>query len=75
MATFSDVAYYTTTQSDTYDLIAFDLYGNEFLASDIASLNPEFAGELVFEAGVELKVPVYDADVGSEAVAPWRRPS
>ena len=75
MPRFSNVGYYTTTQSDTYDLIAYDLYGNEYLASDIVALNPEFSGVLVFDAGEELKVPIYDDDgTDSDAVAPWRRP-
>ena len=74
MPRYSDTEYYMTTQSDTFDLIAYDLYGDEFLASDIVELNPEYAGELVFDAGIELKVPVYDEDTGAETVAPWRRP-
>ncbi|MBQ9000941.1 MAG: tail protein X [Eggerthellaceae bacterium] len=74
MATYSSYGYYTTTQSDTFDLIAYDLYGDEYLASDIVALNPEYSGELIFDAGVELKVPIYDGDTGSETVAPWRRP-
>lgn len=75
MPTPSSIMYYITSQSDTYDLIAYDLYGNEFLASDIVALNPEYAGVLVFDAGVELKVPVYDDPSDAERVAPWRRPS
>ena len=67
--------YYTTAQSDTFDLIAYDLYGDEYLASAIVELNPEHCGTLVFEAGVELKVPVYDDPSNAECVAPWRRPS
>ena len=70
----SEIEYYITSQSDTYDLIAYDLYGDEYRASDIVELNPEHSGVLVFEAGVEIKVPVYDDPTESARVAPWRRP-
>ena len=75
MPRYSSHEYYVTSQSDMFDIIAYDLYGNEFLASDIAELNPEYCGELVFDAGIELKVPVYDEPSDSERVAPWRRPA
>ncbi|MBQ9000267.1 MAG: hypothetical protein IJ087_23085 [Eggerthellaceae bacterium] len=74
MPQYSDHGYYTTTQSDTFDLIAYDLYGDEYLATDIVDLNPEYSGVVVFDADVELKVPIYDSDTGAETVAPWRRP-
>ena len=75
MARYSSYEYYITTQSDTFDLIAYDLYGDEYRASDIAELNPEHCATLVFDAGVELKVPVYDDPSEAEYVAPWRRPA
>ena len=75
MPRYSDYEYYQTSQSDTFDLIAYDLYGDEYRASDIAELNPEFCGELVFNAGIELKVPVYEEPTGADMVAPWRRPA
>ena len=74
MPRYSSFEYYVTSQGDTFDLIAYDLYGNEYLASDIVELNPEFSGELAFDAGEELKVPVYEDLSESERVAPWRRP-
>lgn len=75
MPRYSSYEYYVTSQSDTFDLIAYDLYGDEYRASDIVELNPEHCGVIVFDAGVELRVPVYDDPVDSEHVAPWRRPS
>ena len=71
----SSIEYYVTTQSDTFDLIAYDLYGDEYRASDIVELNPEYSGTLVFPAGVELKVPVYNDPTEADHVAPWRRPA
>ena len=75
MPRYSSHEYYVTSQSDTFDMIAYDLYGDEYLASDIVELNPEHCGEIVFDAGIELRVPVYDDPTESERVAPWRRPS
>ena len=74
MPRYSSHEYYVTSQSDTFDMIAYDLYGNEYLASDIVELNPEHAGVIVFDAGVELRVPVYGESAEAERVAPWRRP-
>ena len=74
MPRYSSFGYYTTVQSDTFDLIAYDLYGNEYLASDIVDLNPEYCGVIEFEDGIELKVPVYETEADAETVAPWRRP-
>lgn len=76
MATFSSVEFYQTSQTDTLDSIAAELYGNSFLASDIAELNPQYAGCTAFEGDEELRVPVYDDDLVSAAatVAPWRAP-
>ena len=76
MASYSSVEYYTATQTDTLDSIAAELYGSSFLASDLVSLNPQYAGCLAFDGGEELKVPVYDDDLtsASQTVAPWRAP-
>lgn len=75
MPQYSSIGYYETSQGDTFDLIAYDLYGNEYLASDIVELNPEHCGVLVFDGGEELRVPIYDNPADSERVAPWRRPA
>ncbi|MBQ9000815.1 MAG: tail protein X [Eggerthellaceae bacterium] len=74
MLRYSSHDYYVTSQSETFDMIAYDLYGNEYLASDIVDLNPEYAGVIIFDAGVELRVPVYEEAAEAERVAPWRRP-
>ena len=71
----NEVEYYVAHQSDTYDLIAYDLYEDEFRASDIVALNPEHAATVVFEGGEVLKVPVYEDDPAGDGAAPWRRSS
>lgn len=63
---------YTTVDGDTYDMIALDMYYDEFKASLIADANPKYAGTVVFPAGVVLRVPVIQAaDVST--MPPWRR--
>lgn len=76
MPSYSSVEYYQAAQTDTLDSIAAELYGNPFLASDLAELNPQYAACIGFEGDEELKVPVYDDELtsASETVAPWRMP-
>lgn len=75
MPRYSSYEWITASQSDTFDLIAYDLYGDEHRASDIIELNPQYSACLAFDGGEVLKVPVYDDEAASENAAPWRRPS
>ena len=68
----ADELRYTTVDGDTYDMIALDMYHDEFRAPLIAGANPEQAGTVVFPAGVVLRVPMVPAAEAS-AVPPWRR--
>ena len=45
---------YTTTQGDTWDGIAFRLWGREHLMSALMRANPDHADVLMFPAGVVL---------------------
>ncbi len=66
--------YYTST-GDTFDVLALDMYNDEGLAHRIIQFNPDYADVIVFDAGIPLKLPVYDEDVSSntETLPPWRR--
>ena len=68
----ADELRYTTVDGDTYDMIALNMYHDEFRAPLIAGANPELAGTVVFPAGVVLRGPVVPAAEAS-AVPPWRR--
>lgn len=74
MPSYSETEWYVCQQGETFDVIAYDLYGDEYLAGDLVELNPEFSGCLYFEGGDEIRVPVYDDDSDEESAAPWRRP-
>ncbi|MDE7064035.1 MAG: tail protein X [Desulfovibrionaceae bacterium] len=57
---------YTTIQGDTWDGIAFRLWGREHLMSALLRANPDHADVLIFPAGIILTVP----DVNPEATQP-----
>jgi len=63
---------YTTTQGDTWDTIAFKLYGRESLMTRLIRANPEHARTVIFSAGVVLAVPEAPEEV-SEDLPPWKR--
>ncbi len=68
-----DYVPYVTKERDTFDLIAYRQYGNELLASLIVQENVEFADILIFEAGVELWIPVISEQEVDESLPPWRK--
>ncbi len=57
---------YTTTQGDTWDGIAFRLWGREHLMSALMRANPDHTDVLMFPAGVVLDVP----EVNVNAIQP-----
>ena len=63
---------YTTQDGDTFDLLALDMYNDERLAHYIIEYNPDYADVIVFEGGVQLKLPVVEEAETSETVPPWR---
>lgn len=63
---------YTTKDGDTFDLLALDMYNDERLAHYIIEYNPDYADVIVFEGGVQLKLPVVEEAETSETVPPWR---
>lgn len=48
---------YTTIQGDTWDGIAYKLYGDEKYMKNLIEANWLYTDVLVFSAGVELTVP------------------
>jgi phage tail protein X len=51
---------YRTKANDTFDKIAYDLYGDELIASYIISVNPQYSNTVVFGEGVYLYLPVLE---------------
>lgn len=63
---------YTTVQGDTFDMLAYRAYGDEFKAHYIIQANPDCANVLVFNAGIILTVPIISKSAAS-SLPPWKR--
>lgn len=48
---------YTTTQGQTWDQIAYEVFGNEYMCDAIMDLNRNWLDIFVFPAGIELRLP------------------
>lgn len=64
---------YTTRQGDTFDELALQAYNSEKMAHLLIEANPDYADVLIFDAGIELTIPVDEEIVIPETLAPWRR--
>lgn len=63
---------YTTMQGDTWDILALDAYNDEAKAHVLIHANPQHAGVLIFEAGVQLRIPVIE-ESAAVTLPPWKR--
>lgn len=63
---------YTTRAGDTWDIIAYRVYGDEFRMSDLQAANPDLLGTVVFSAGVVLSVPTIEAPAAT-TLPPWKQ--
>lgn len=65
---------YTTVLGDTWDSIAYRLFGDSKAYNSLLELNQEYSDIIIFSAGVKIKyqdkilVKTYE-----ENVPPWRR--
>lgn len=48
---------YRTTQGETWDLIAYKLWGSEYLLPLLFEANPQCKDTLIFSGGIILNVP------------------
>ena len=62
---------YSTKQNDTFDKIAFELYGDEKVASYIIAENPDYSNVLKFSAGVKLYLPRLET-VETSSLPKWK---
>ena len=63
---------YTTVQGDTFDMLSYRAYGNEFKAHNIIQANPEHSNILVFPPGIELTIPIISKEAAA-TLPPWKR--
>ena len=64
---------YTTKEGDAFDSITLEFYDDEMQASLLMQENPDQCDVLIFDAGVELKIPIMDAAETPDTLPPWRR--
>lgn len=62
-----------TIEGDTFDRLALEFYNDEKKASLIIVQNLDHCDTLIFEAGVELRIPIVDDVELPETLPPWRR--
>lgn len=51
---------YTTLQGQTWDQIAYEIYGDEFLCDQLMDVNRDRLGYFVFPSGIILNIPSKD---------------
>lgn len=51
---------YNTIQNDTWDLIAYRIWGSEYLLPLLIEVNPEHRHVHVFDGGIKLNIPKID---------------
>ena len=62
---------YSTKQYDTFDKIAYDLYGDSTVASYIINANPDKSNVVIFNAGESLYLPKLER-VESSTLPKWK---
>lgn len=63
---------YKTQLGDTWDYIAYKIYGTELAMNALLEANPEHREEVVFDSNIELTLPLYQAP-STSTLPPWRR--
>lgn len=64
---------YTTKEGDMFDMIALNFYNEEKMATTIVEANPDYADVVIFDADIELIIPIVQDTEGIETKPPWRR--
>ena len=63
---------YTTIQGDTWDVIAYKVYGKEACMAKLIEANDDLAHIAVFSSGVKIVCPPFEPRA-SKILPPWRR--
>ena len=62
----------STNAGDTFDELALNLLGSEFLSSEIMALNQKYTDVLIFGEGIDLTIPVFEDKETPDTLPPWR---
>jgi phage tail protein X len=63
---------YITAQGDTFDMLAYRTYGDEFKSHYIIQANPQHSNVIVFDAGIKLTIPIITKEA-ADSLPPWKR--
>ena len=63
---------YVTKSKDTWDIIAKNLYGDEFYSNQLIDANFTHARTVFFTAGLMLNVPEIIRSASATNLPPWR---
>ena len=64
---------YTTVLGDTWDMIAFKIWGKEKYAKELVEANLNYVEIIIFSAGVVLNVPNITNTTDNSSLPPWKR--
>lgn len=62
---------YKTVQGDTWDNLAYDIYGSEKLMYLLIAANPRYANIIKFKSGIQLVIPQTPITKTNTMRAPW----
>jgi len=63
---------YKTQLGDTWDYIAYKIYGTELAMNVLMEANPDHREKIIFKSNIMLNLPTYQAPSAS-VLPPWRR--
>ncbi|WP_297429320.1 tail protein X [Clostridium sp.] len=63
---------YKTVLGDTWDIIAFNIYGKEKYAKELIESNLEHVETVIFSAGIILIIPDIDTESDTSSLPPWK---
>lgn len=64
---------YITSEDDTFDSIAYDVYGEEQMRDLLFEYNPDYLSYIFFPAGIPLLIPLVEKVESLRTKAPWAR--
>ncbi len=62
---------YTTKSGDTWDIIAKEVYDDEYYAGKLMEANPKLINVFIFSAGEVLETPEFDEEKDG-TLPPWK---
>lgn len=71
MSRIIDTTTELTSAMDTFDTLADRFCRDEFDASDIIALNPDYSDVVFFGEDVEITIPIYEDTEEADSLPPW----